>query len=208
MRPKRTELSVVIQVGVMNTRSLASMVFCPIFLSCISANAAVHAEPHSEEFEQHAAHEHGKVMINVALEEKQLVIELDSPAVNVVGFEHAPRTDSERAAVRAASDLLKSGKGLFGLPKDALCLFQGAEVKAPKWEASPEEHGAPDKHEHHADYEARFTYRCEAPRSLTWLEPWLLDKLLNVVEARVNIVTGSGQQSEVVKSGHAHVSLR
>ena len=198
MRLERTELSVVIQVSVMNTRLLASMAFGPFLLSCNSASAAVHAEPQPEEFEQHAAHEHGKVMINVALEEKQLVIELDSPAVNVVGFEHAPRTDDERAAVRTASDLLKSGKGLFGLPKDALCLFQGAEVKPPKWEASSEEHGAPDKHEHHADYEARFTYRCEAPRSLTWLEPWLLDKLLNVVEARVNIVTGNGQQSEVV----------
>jgi hypothetical protein len=43
----------------MNTRLLASTVFCPIFLSCISANAAVHAEPNPDEFEQHAAHEHG-----------------------------------------------------------------------------------------------------------------------------------------------------
>jgi Protein of unknown function (DUF2796) len=208
VRPERTELFVVIQDSVMNTRLVTSMAFCPIFLSCISANAAVHAEPKPEEFEQHAAHEHGKVMINVALEEKHLVIELDSPAVNVVGFEHEPRTDSERAAVRTVSDVLKSGNGLFGLPKDALCLFQGAEIKAPKWEPSPDEHGAPDRHEHHADYEARFTYQCDAPGSLTWLEPWLLDKLLNVVEARVNIATGSGQQSEVVKGGHAHVSLR
>jgi Protein of unknown function (DUF2796) len=207
VRPERTELSIVIQVSVMNTRLLASMAFCPFFLSCIAANAAVHAEPHPEEFEQHAAHEHGKVMINVALEEKQLVIELDAPAVNVVGFEHEPRTDAERTAVRTVSDVLKSGKGLFGLPKDALCLFQGSDIKAPKWEHSPEEHDAHDEHEHHADYEARFTYRCEAPRSLTWLEPWLLDKLLNVVEARVNIATGTGQQSEVVKSGHAHVLL-
>jgi hypothetical protein len=192
----------------MKTRLLASMVFCPVFLSCISANAAVHAEAHPEEFEQHAAHEHGKVTINLAVQEQQLVIELHSPAVNVVGFEHEPRTDDERAAVRTASDLLKSGKGLFGLPKDALCVFEGADIKAPKWEQSPEEHGAHDEHEHHADYEARFTYRCEAPGNLTWIEPWLLDKLRNVVEARVNVATATGQQSGVVKSGHAHVSLR
>lgn len=208
MCPEHTESSVVIQVNVMNSRLLASMAFCPFVLSCITANAAVHAESHPEEFEQHAPHEHGKVTINVALEEKQLVIELDSPAVNVVGFEHEPRTDDERAVVRTASNVLNSGKGLFGLPKDALCLFKGADVKPPEWEQSTEEHGAHDQHEHHADYEARFTYKCEAPGSLTWLEPWLLDKLLNVVEARVNIVAGSGQQSEVVKSGHARVSLR
>jgi hypothetical protein len=184
------------------------VVFWPGFLSCISASAAKQPERPPEEFEQHAAHEHGKVTINVALEEKKLVIELDSPAVNVIGFEHEPRTDDERTAVRTASNLLKSGKGLFGLPKDALCLFEGADVKAPKWEQSQEQHGAHEEQEHHADYEARFTYRCEAPGSLTWLEPWLLDKLLNVVEARLNIATETGQQSAVVKGGHARVPLR
>jgi Protein of unknown function (DUF2796) len=208
VRPERTELFVIIQVTVMNTRSAALMVFCPVFLSCLSASAAVHTNAHADEFEERAAHEHGKVTINVALEETQLVIELDSPAVNIVGFEHEPRTDGERAAVRKASDILKSGKGLFGLSKDALCMFEGADIKAPKWEQSREEQGAHDEHEHHADYEARFTYRCDAPRNLTWLEPWVLDKLLNVVEARVNITTGAGQQSEVVKSGQARVSLR
>ena len=162
---------------------------------------------HAEEFEQHAPHEHGKVTINVALEEKLLVIELDSPAVNVVGFEHEPRTDGERAAVRTASDLLKSGQGLFGTPQDALCLFEGADVKA-QWEQSHEMHGTHEEREHHADYEARFTYRCEAPSQLTWIEPLLLDKLRNVTEARVNVATATGQRSEIVKSGHGHVSLR
>jgi hypothetical protein len=189
---------------VVNTRSFVSTAFCPVLLLCILAGVSARAE----EFEQHAAHEHGKVTINAALEEKLLVIELDSPAVNVIGFEHEPRTDDERTAVRAASDFLKSGRGLFGIPKEALCLFEGANVKAPRWEQSSEGHGERGEHEHHADYEARFTYRCEAPRSLTWIEPWLLDKLHNVTEARVNIATATGQQSEVVKSGHARVSLR
>ena len=56
------------------------LIFCASAL-CVNA----------EEFEQHHAHEHGKVTLNVAIDESTLVVELDAPAINVVGFEHAPR---------------------------------------------------------------------------------------------------------------------
>ncbi len=52
-----------------------------------------------EEFEQHHAHEHGKVTLNVAVDAAALLVELDAPAVNVVGFEHSP-PDACRSARR------------------------------------------------------------------------------------------------------------
>jgi hypothetical protein len=190
------------QVFVMNTRSIVLTACCPLFICFLSTTSAGAAE-----FEQRPPHEHGKVTINAALDGSQLVIELDSPAINVVGFEHEPRTDSERAAVRNAADLLKSGRGLFSMPKQALCVFKAADIKAPQWEAQ-ESSGEHAEHEHHADYEARFTYRCEAPNRLTWIEPTLLGSLRNVIEARVNIATATGQHSEVVTTGHARVPLK
>jgi hypothetical protein len=180
----------------------ASTIFCLGLLASAVATGVACAE----EFEQRGVHEHGKVTINAAVDGKELVIELDSAAVNVVGFEHEPRTDAERAAVRDASDLLKSGHGLFGTPREALCTFQATDLKAPHWERG--EPGKHDEHEHHADYEARFTYRCEAPERLAWLEPLLLDKLRNVTEAHVNVATAAGQRSESVTTGHARVALR
>jgi hypothetical protein len=164
---------------------------------------------HAEEFEQHAAHEHGKITINAALEKQELSIELDAPADNVVGFEHAPRTEAEKTAVREAATLLKSAQGLFGFPPAAKCRLTASEVRAPHWEsetspATEEEAG----HEHHADYEARFTYRCEAPQALTWFEPWLLAKLRSVHEARINLITAGGQRSQVVTQAHERVALR
>ena len=182
----------------------AVRVFCLVLLPFIFAGSAVRAE----EFEQHAAHEHGKVTLNVAVDAGLLVFELDSPAVNVVGFEHTPATDSERNAVRAASDLFKDGRKLFGLPAEAACAFEQADVKAPQWEQAARKRGEHESHEEHADYEARFTYRCATPAALGWFEPWVLDQLRNVLEARVNIVTATGQLSVVVKSGHTRVSFR
>lgn len=184
----------------MTTRSVFFLraACCPL-AACLLAGSPGRAD----EFVQRPPHEHGRVTINAALEGNELVIEFDSPAVNVVGFEHAPRTDDERAAVQAAATLLHNGRGLFGMPPEARCQFEKTDLKAPQWEQ-----GQQDEHEHHADYEARFTYRCGSPGQLEWLQPTLLDKLRNVTEARVNIAAANGQRSEVVTNGHAHVELR
>ena len=84
-----------------------------------------------------------------------------------------------------------------------------AEFAEPKWEGDSEpteaEHG---KTEEHADYEARFKYRCDHPEELAWFEPWLIAKLLNVTETRINLITPSGQRSETVTNARARVRLQ
>lgn len=42
------------------------------------------------EHREHGAHEHGVAQLNLVLEGEKLLIELASPGVNIVGFEHAP----------------------------------------------------------------------------------------------------------------------
>jgi hypothetical protein len=195
----------VIQVIAMKVRSLhLASTACCSFAFCVLLTHAARAG----EFEQHPPHEHGKVTINAAVDGNQLVVELDSPAVNVVGFEHEPRNDAERAAVSAAAKLLGNGRELFTLPKEARCQFEKADVKMPHWETTDDVPGEPEKPGQHADYEARFSYRCWAPQHLTWLEPALLDKLRNVTQARLNIATSRGQQSEVATNGHARIALQ
>ncbi|HEY0340420.1 MAG TPA: DUF2796 domain-containing protein, partial [Steroidobacteraceae bacterium] len=88
------------------TVSLAGAVCCSLLLSILATSPS-----HADEFEQHPPHEHGKVTINAALDGNELVIEIDSPAINVIGFEHEPRTESERAAVNVAASLLQNGRG-------------------------------------------------------------------------------------------------
>jgi hypothetical protein len=195
----------VIQVIAMKTPSL---LFAPAACCAVAFCVLLTHPTLAEEFEQHHPHEHGKVTINAALDGNQLVIELDSPAVNVVGFEHEPRNDDERAAVSAAAELLGNGRGLFTLPKEARCQFEKAEIKAPQWETTDDVPGQPETPGQHADYEARFTYQCWSPGHLTWLEPALLDKLHNIIEARLNIATPRGQQSEVATSGRAHIAIQ
>jgi hypothetical protein len=177
----------------------------------ISLGTMICAPARAEEFEQHGAHEHGKITINVALEKQELSIELDAPAVNVVGFEHVPRTAQEKAAVASAAALLKSESGLFGMPDEARCHLNGSQINGPHWEKDDGhdgDHEHADAHEQHADYEASYNFKCEAPAQLGWFEPWLLDKLPNVHEARINLITATGQRSQVVSRAHERVLLQ
>jgi hypothetical protein len=177
------------------------LIFCA---STLCANA--------DEFEQHHAHEHGKVTLNVAIDGSTLMVELDAPAINVVGFEHAPRTKSEQAAAQQATQFIRAGRGLLGFPPAAECHFRGTDLTEPHWEApeaeAAEAAGAHNDSEEHADYDAKFTYQCDHPAALAWLEPWLLAKLLNVTEARINLVTPAGQRSESVTAPRAQVKLQ
>ena len=182
------------------------------WLAILLSSGLCWSRVHPEEFEQHHAHEHGKVTLNVAIDTSTFLVELDAPAVNVVGFEHAPRTAGERAAAQQASQLIQAGRGLFGFPPAAECRFSRTEFTEPHWEsaaqAEAEEHGKENGSELHADYEARFTYRCEHPRALAWFEPWLLARLLNVTEARINLITPTGQRSESATDPRKRIPLQ
>ena len=70
------------------------------------------------EYRRHEAHEHGVAHMNVAFEGNELYIEFISPAANIVGFEHQPRTQEQKAAVKAAIKKLEAGEKLFALPSD------------------------------------------------------------------------------------------
>ncbi|MGC4028479.1 MAG: DUF2796 domain-containing protein [Steroidobacteraceae bacterium] len=158
-----------------------------------------HEHDHDHDaFEQHGVHEHGKVTFNVALEGQQLVIEFDAPAANVIGFEHAPRTDAEKIKVRDQAAWLQAGRDLVTFAPAAGCRFQESKLEAPEWKPG----------QSHADYEVRLTYRCDQPRRLDWLQLSMLEKLQEVHEARVNLLTPARQGSETVKSADARVKLQ
>ncbi len=189
-------------------RCKSSFLRLGLFVPPLLLMAVVAQVGSAEEFEQHHAHVHGKITFSVALDGPTLLIELDAPAVNVVGFEHPPHTEAERSAVQRAAQLLRSGSGLIGLPAPAACQLSRSELTEPKWATEEEGHEAAGGTEEHADYEARLTYRCAHLEKLGWFEPWLLGKLLNVTEARIDLITPGGQRSESATDPHARILLQ
>ena len=131
----------------------------PALLAC-----AALAEQHGEHRE-HMAHEHGHGTLDIVVEGEELVMELRIPGVNVVGFEHAPRDDAEREAVRQALVPFGDAASLFVLPAEAECEVE--EAKAEILDMTHEddhgdhgheadehgEHEEQGEHEEHAEHE-------------------------------------------------------
>ncbi len=59
------------------------------------------------------AHVHGLSELTLAMEGEKLEIQLQSPAMNLLGFEHKARTTNDIAAVEHAQSLLSNPDSLF-----------------------------------------------------------------------------------------------
>ena len=97
---------------------------------------------HDHEKRQHDAHVHGIAALNLVLEGQEVHIEFDSPAANLVGFEHAPSSEADHAALDKAVATLKDGDRLFKFNADAGCQMEKVNVASQLLD---------EEHEGHAD---------------------------------------------------------
>ena len=96
------------------------------------------------------SHEHGSASMNVALDQNSLLIELESPWDNLVGFEHAPSTDEQHALIDGALDLLNHPKQLFTF-NGVTCVATEIEIDSSLPEGDDDHHDGHDDHDDHKD---------------------------------------------------------
>ncbi|SDT17688.1 DUF2796 domain-containing protein [Pseudomonas prosekii] len=175
----------------------------PFALLPLAAAHAVDEHDHDHEHGSLSAHEHGVGRLNAALDGQTLELELESPAMNLVGFEHAATTDADKAKVAAARAKLENPLALFNLPKAAGCKVATQELESPLFGDKPDaddDHDEADKdgHEHHHEHseiQAHYQFSCSAPGALKTLD---LANIFNTFPAtqkiQVQLISPSGQQ--------------
>ena len=168
----------------------------------------------ADEHRHHGAHEHGVGILNIAQEGPGLQIELDSPAVNIVGFEHAPNSEEEHKALESALARLRDGTALFALPGNAGCRQVSAEANTPladheDSETHHEEGKHHDGHDHegkegeyeegheheaaHADIDAAWHFTCEHPDMLDGISVRLFNIFPRTQRLQVQYITEKQQ---------------
>ncbi len=142
-----------------------------------------------------APHVHGVGVLNLAVEGKSVIIELVSPASDIVGFEHKPHDGEERKAVEAAVETLKKGERLFQFPKDAGCREKETEVETGLQEDDDHDHGkSHDTHaETHAEFHAHYRFECSRPDALDYVDIDYFSKFSRAKELEVRTITPRGQ---------------
>jgi hypothetical protein len=75
------------------------------------------------------AHSHGEGRLAIAIDGTRVEMELEAPAHDLVGFEHAPSNAKQRAAIADAKKRLAKLSDVLVLPKDAGCKLTSAKVE-------------------------------------------------------------------------------
>ncbi|UZE17362.1 DUF2796 domain-containing protein [Pseudomonas sp. B21-054] len=163
------------------------------------AHAAVEHD-HDHEHGSLGAHEHGVARLNAALDGQTLELELESPAMNLVGFEHAATSDADKAKVAAARAQLEKPLALFNLPTTAKCTVAQQELESPLFGDEPDhedhdEDADGDEHHEHSEIHAHYQFTCAVPGALKNLDLATLFKTFPATQKiQVQLISPSGQQ--------------
>ena len=186
----------------------------PFALLPLAAAHAAHDEhEHHDEHASLAAHEHGAAQLNVALEGQRLELALESPAMNLVGFEHAAVSSTDKTAVAHAQQHLQTPLALFGIAAAAGCVITSHELHSPLFVANAEEHEEHEEHdkEHgaeHSDIDASYVLICSQPQSLSAIDLSELFKLFPATDKiQVQLIGPNGQQGAELSAAQPRLSF-
>ena len=103
-------------------------------------------------------HEHGVAHLDVAVDGQRLTISLETPLENLLGFERAPRTETERKSVALLQERLKAPTKLLLIDPAAGCSKGQVELfsAALGWGQAK---ATGEKGNAHADLDASYLYR-------------------------------------------------
>lgn len=164
-------------------------------LPLIAAQAAErqhdHDHGHDHAHDSLGAHEHGVASLNVALDGQTLELQLESPAMNLVGFEHAAQSAADQAKVAAAKRELEQPISLFALAAGD-CKTSETELESPLFAGDAHDH----EHEgEHSEIHAHYRFDCAKANELKQLDLSELFKRFPATEKiQVQLIGPNGQQ--------------
>lgn len=151
---------------------------------------------------QHAPHEHGVAELRVAVAGNTMQIEFESPLDNLVGFEHAPRTDAERQSLAAAGAALKSVERVVSVPAAAGCAVVSTQLEQPF--AEHEDRGHDDGH---AEMAVTHVLQCAKPAALDRLEIRLFALYPRLRQIRAERASPRGQTASTLTAEQRMLDL-
>jgi len=161
---------------------------------------------------QKDSHEHGAAIIKMVMEDEKLQIEFEVPSESLIGFEHFPKSQSNRENFNKAIKVLSDPSKLFSQPIKAECLLVGMNVSQSLF-SNEEEHGhdeseKEDEHGHdesekseiHSEFKSNYYWNCQHLDEIDSIGTQLMSFFPRIEEIRVNWISNNGQGSLELES--------
>ena len=163
-----------------------SYLLAPLFFALTQLSTAAQEHHHADHEYEHehshslGAHVHGVATLNIALENQQLEMQLNSPAMNILGFEYKPSSAADKQAVVDAERTLKNEQALFALTTAGQCTLSSMSIDN-DLTAQHTEHEHDNDHDHaahsddkdahqHSDISVHYVFNCTAPSKLNSID--------------------------------------
>ena len=193
----------------LSLRYLQTLVISSLFaISGVVAQEQVHEHDHENDHEygheygheQHAAHVHGHAKLLVAVEGGVIEMMFETPAMNLLGFEHEPETPEQLSRVEQVLSELHKPEQLFTIPSSAACKLSKTEIEAPF-----QKNGTDGQH---SDYFARYRFECGNPEEIQQISVHLLRRFPLTESLEVQSISPSGQKAFELTSGNNNIPLK
>lgn len=159
-----------------------------------------------------SAHEHGVANLNIAISQNVLAIELDTPADNVLGFEHEPKNEKQAKQLENTISLLKQATKLFNISDSANCKLTKVDIENPFADHDEHEkhddHDEHEGHEGHSDFEVQYRYTCENSNKLNSMDTaGLFNNFTNFTTLHVQWLNETKQSAKTLNKKDSQVNF-
>ena len=175
-----------------------------ILLSFLFTTSAI-----SQATRQLDAHNHGNAQLNIVIYESQISFSLESPAANMVGFEHVPKNEEQQAQFDRVKETLGDYTNLFKLSADADCQSTESSVH---WSLDiEEEHNETEEHEEHdsghSEFEVDFLLTCQNIKNLIAIDVRLFERFPVLETINVEALFENAQLVDVLTPGDSTIEI-
>ena len=177
----------------------------------------------SPEYRTMESHQHGQAELRILLETNLVEMEFESPAFNLVGFEHKASSPQEKKAVKNALAFLESPARLIAFGGSA-CSPEAIQIDVSSVSNEENEHQHEDEHHHeaeheeehshehktetsHADIIARYSFSCENKSDLSYIEVNFFRVFPGLEEVKALWVGETGQGAKQLNPSNRRLDL-
>ena len=176
---------------------------------CVAERSSQHAHDHrnhTHQIQAHNAHLHGIAELALAIEGNLLEINLTSPSVNIVGFEHKARSKKQINAVEKAKSILESPAELFSLSGGSCTLKHAKTDMSALIDQDGDTHGTDNTT--HSEITASYHYECEHGQTPRAVSTNLLNSFTGIETLNVIWLTENRQGSAELTSKSNLIRIR
>ena len=152
------------------------------------------------------AHVHGLSHLTIALEKKTLLVEINSPLMDIVGFEGEPRTKVQKDSIERAKATLRKSDNVL-IFKGGSCLEKNIDVTLGHDHSNEHSHSEHD-HDTHSEISAVYKFTCSEPEELQEITVLLPNQFSRMEKIKAQWVTSNAQGQITLDKKKNTINLR